>query len=70
MLENTVQENLDLFIRVNIDCSQTGGTVVPFADIGYYTDQIFNLNNEENWDECYKRAQQIWALSANLNIPQ
>lgn len=32
-----------IFKQVNLDCSKTGESVVPFSDIDYYTEQIMNI---------------------------
>jgi hypothetical protein len=54
-----------MFTDINKDAKENGESVVKFSDIGYYTDQIFNIYFEDkvkkdksNEDELYKKAKQ------------
>lgn len=46
-----VSDAITLFTQINEDCRKSGEQVVPFSDVEFYTEQIFNLTGER--DRCH-----------------
>lgn len=52
----TIQEWKTMFEQINIDCSETGESVVPLSDVDYYAEQIHNLTEEQDYIEARRIA--------------
>lgn len=61
-LNSPTSEWLDLFQRINRDCSKSGESVVPFSDVEYYTEQVYNITDEVD----YKKSREIAVALASL----
>lgn len=59
---NTPQEWLEMFQRVNRDCSKTGEQIMHFDDQEYVAMEIFNLTGEQDEEYARRMAAEIAAL--------
>jgi hypothetical protein len=50
----------EMFTSINEDCQKNGESVVPFSDEEYYSDQIFNIYDEEiDYETCQKLSREL-----------
>jgi hypothetical protein len=68
-----VAELFRIFSQINVDCLKSGESVVDFTDIGYYSDQISAIweDNRVTDEEANAAANQLrdYAKSQNYVLP-
>lgn len=60
-IDRPIKDIHSMFTQINHDCRESGQGVVCLTDVDYYSNQIFNLNNERDFDKCVNIAQQLAA---------
>jgi len=58
-MSKTPRQWLELFQRLNRDSARDGELVVPFSDVEFYTDQIYNITGEEDLAYAQRMAHEL-----------
>lgn len=63
-----VSAAMKLFTQINEDCRKSGQQVVPFSDIEFYAEQVYNLTDEGDMHHAKRVAKAMARRSKRRSL--